>query len=74
MDITEEVIRLQENVKTLQSDVTSIKATLVGQDDKLDVLVADRNRRKGARAMTKALLSLVGSGGFIGWLWEHFHK
>lgn len=66
--------QLEGAVNALQADMTSVKATLRGQDDKLDKLLAYHNQRKGARAITKAVFSVVASGGFIGWLWEHFHK
>ncbi len=41
---------------------------------KLDKLLAYHHQRKGAKAVTKVLVGLVTSGGFIGWLVEHFHK
>jgi hypothetical protein len=68
------VVRLEERVSTLQSDMTAIKATLAGQDDKLDRLLAESQQRKGARGVSKFMLGLVSSGGLVGWLWEHFHK
>jgi hypothetical protein len=68
------VVRLEERVGTLQSDVTAIKATLAGQDDKLDRLLAESQQRKGARSVSKFMLGLVSSGGLLGWVWEHFHK
>lgn len=66
--------QLEGSVKALQEDMTSIRATLRGQDDKLDKLLAYHNQRKGAQKVSKAIFSLVASGGFMGWLWEHFHK
>lgn len=66
--------QLEGSVKALQTDMDGVKATLKGQDDKLDKLLALHYQRKGAQRMTKALLGLASSGGLIGWLWEHFHK
>lgn len=66
--------QLEGSVTALQTDMTAVKKTLAGQDDKLDQLLAYHNRRKGARALAKATFGFVASGGFIGWLWEHFHK
>jgi len=66
--------QLEGSVKALQTDMDGVKKTLAGQDDKLDKLLALHHQRKGARAVTKVLLGLVTSGGFVGWLVEHFHK
>lgn len=66
--------QLEGSVSALQTDMTEVKATLAGQDDKLDQLLAYHNRRKGARALSRTAFSLVASGGFLGWVWEHFHK
>lgn len=69
--------QLEGAVNALQSDMTAVKATLKGQDDKLDKLLAYHNQRKGAHAVSKAAFSIVGSGGFLaalGWAWEHFRK
>ena len=66
--------RLRGDVDGLKSDMADVKRTLAGQDEKLDQLLADAQRRKGARGVTKAALGLVTSGGFLGWIWEHFHK
>lgn len=69
-----EVARLQEKVSTLQTDVSDIRADQKAQNTKLDLLVADRYKRKGAQAVTKILLGVATSGGLLGWAWEHFHK
>lgn len=61
---------LEANVKTLQADMSEVKVDQKEQNRKLDLLVADMNKRKGA----KALLVTIASTGFLGWLWEYFHK
>lgn len=66
--------QLEGSVRALQASMTEVKATLAGQDDKLDQLLAHHNRRKGARALFQAVFSLAASGGFLGWAWEHFRK
>lgn len=65
---------MEANIKTLQKDVVEIKQGMKSQDDKLDLLVADLNKRKGANTRTKALLGLFASSGFLGLLWEVFRK
>lgn len=72
---TERVVgELTGTVKAMQTDMTAMKATLAGQDDKLDKLLALHYQRKGAQRIYKALLGVASSGGLLGWLWEHFHK
>jgi hypothetical protein len=66
--------QLEGSVKALQADMDGVKKTLAGQDDKLDKLLAYHHQRKGAKAVTKAAVAVVTSGGFIGWLVEHFTK
>lgn len=66
--------QLQGDVNGLKERVVEVQNTLKGQDDKLDKLLAYHNQRKGARAIGKAVFSLVASGGFIGWIYEHFTK
>lgn len=66
--------QLEGSVKALQTDMTAVKETLAGQDDKLDKLLAYHYQRKGAKSVTKVLFGLVTSGGFLGWIWEHFHR
>lgn len=66
--------QLEGSVKALQEDMTRVRATLKGQDDKLDKLLAHHNQRKGAGRVTKALLGVATSGSLLGWLWEHFHR
>lgn len=73
-NIERAVGKLEGTVAGIQTGMTAMKATLAGQDEKLDRLLAYHNRQKGARAITKAAFSVVASGGFLGWLWEHFHK
>lgn len=74
--VTVEGIRVQaDNTATA---VSKIELGMTSQDAKLDILVADMNRRAGAdatkRGIRNAALSLITGTGFIGWLWEHFHK
>lgn len=68
------VARLEVRVESLKSDMVDVKRTLAGQDDKLDRLLMADQQRKGARAVTKVLVTLLTSGGLIGWAWEHFSK
>lgn len=68
---TERVVgRLEADVETLKDDVAEIKADQKEQTKMLRQLVAHHERRKGARAVIVTLAS----SGFLGWLWEHFHK
>jgi hypothetical protein len=73
-NIERSVGQLEGTVGGLQKDMGEVKATLAGQDVKLDQLLAYHNRQKGARGITKAAFSVVASGGFLGWIWEHFTK
>lgn len=66
--------QLEGAVKALQDDMTSVRATLRGQDEKLDKLLALHYQRKGATRITKALVGIASSGGLLGWIWEHYHK
>lgn len=68
------VARLEVQVEKLQADVADIKADQKSQNGKLDLLVADLNRRTGATTVSKAVVGLIMSSGFLGWLWEHFHR
>lgn len=71
------VARLEVRMDALRTDMTDVKRTLAGQDDKLDKLLAESLKRQGARAATKVLMGVMSSSGFIaglGWAWEHFHK
>lgn len=68
MDV--KVARLQEKVNTLQDGVTDIRTDQKTQNAKLDRLLEFHNQRKGAQALLKA----IAASGFLGWLWEHFHK
>lgn len=76
--ITATVARLDERTFNLGQSMAKVEEGMKGQDAKLDMLVADLNNRKGAdetkRTMRTAVFSLVTGTGFIGWLWEHFHK
>ncbi len=65
---------MKATVKALTDDVADIKADQKAQNAKLDRLLEFHHQRKGAKAVTKVLVGLVTSGGFIGWLVEHFHK
>ncbi len=72
---TERVVgELTGTVKALQTDMVEVKATLKGQDDKLDKLIALHHQRKGALRFGKIIVGFVTSSGFAGWLWEHFHR
>lgn len=73
-NIERTVGQLEAGQKSTNDRLDRMETTLAGQDDKLDKLLAYHNQRKGARAITKAAISLVASGGFLGWMWEHFHK
>lgn len=68
------VARLEVHVEGLKTDMTAVRATLAGQDDKLDRLLSEYQQRKGARGVSKILLGVASSGGLVGWLWEHFSK
>lgn len=75
MDTTEvKVARLEEQLKAVHDEVSDIRADQKTQNSKLDVLVAAHHRSKGAKSVTKVIVGLVTSGGFLGWLWEHLHK
>lgn len=74
--VTVEGIRVQgDNTATA---VSKIELGMKDQDAKLDMLVADLNKRAGAdqtrRTFRGAIFTLVTGTGFIGWVWEHFHK
>lgn len=73
-DLNIKVARLEVTVDAMKADVADIKADQKAQNVKLDMLVAAENQRKGAKAVTRILLGIVTSGGFLGWIWEHFHK
>ena len=66
--------KMDATVEALKADVADIKTDQKAQNVKLDKLLEYHHQRKGARALTKVLVGLVTSGGFIGWLVEHFHK
>lgn len=70
------VLRVQGN-NTAQA-VSKIELGMKDQDGKLDLLVADMNKRAGAEATKKtlrgAIFTLLTSTSIIGWAWEHFHK
>lgn len=70
------VLRVQGN-NTAQA-VSKIELGMKDQDAKLDLLVADMNKRAGAEATKKtlrgAVFTVVTGTGFLGWIWEHFHK
>lgn len=74
--VTVEGIRVQAG--NTATAVSKIELGMTSQDAKLDILVADMNRRAGAeqtkRTFRNAAFTLVTGTGFIGWLWEHFHK
>lgn len=68
------VAQLETRLDNLRGDVAEIKTDTKEQNAKLDMLVAAENQRKGAKALGRVVLGMVGSGGFLGWVWEHFHK
>lgn len=74
MGIEQTVGRLEAGQQATTDRLDRMELTLAGQDEKLDKLLAYHNQRKGAHAVSKVALSIVGSGGFMGWIWEHFHK
>lgn len=68
---TERVVgRLEADVETLKEDVAELKVEQKEQTKMLRQLTAHHNRRKGVQATVMTLAS----SGFLGWLWEHFHK
>lgn len=74
--VTVEGIRVQGN--NTATAVSKIELGMANQDGKLDQLVADLNKRAGVeqtkRTVRGAAFTLITSTGFLGWLWEHFHK
>lgn len=72
--LEERVTRLETQSTNIQRDVAEIKSDTKEQNGKLDMLVAAENQRKGAKALGRIFLTTLGSGGFLGWLYEHFHK
>lgn len=66
--------KMEATVKSLTDDVADIRTDQKTQNAKLDILIANMHRQQGTRAVSKVLFGLVTSGGFLGWLWEHFHK
>ena len=72
------VARLDERTQTLTRDVGEIKKGMVTQSSQLDLLVADLHTRKGAakqrNLLGRAAFTVATGTGFLGWIWEHFHK
>ena len=66
--------KMDATVEALKADVAEIKVDQKEQSKMLRQLLAHHEQRKGARAVTKVLLGLATSGGFLGWMWEHFSK
>lgn len=74
--VTVEGIRVQsDNTATA---VSKIELGMKDQDGKLDMLVADLNKRTGAAGATSkigsAVIWLVTVGGGVGAAWAYFHK
>jgi hypothetical protein len=65
---------MKATVAALTADVTDIKTDQKAQNVKLDKLLELHHQRKGAVRLGKAVIALVTSSGFAGWLWEHLHK
>lgn len=65
------VARLEEQLKSVQSDVTDIRVDQKSQNHKLDKLLEVHHQRKGAQALVKAL-SAVGGGSGVAALIAHF--
>lgn len=66
--------RLEEQFKTTAVRVIELQVSQERQTGMLVQLVAAENQRKGARAVGRIILGIITSGGFLGWIWEHFHK
>lgn len=67
-----QVARLQERVGVLHVAVADIQTDQKAQNAKLDRLLGDHQQRKGATKAIRAVVTVLGSGGFLGWIWEHF--
>lgn len=65
---------LESTVLSLQADVTEIKSDQKEQSQMLRRLLAHHDRQKGAVKFGKLIVGFIASSGFIGWVWEHFHK
>lgn len=66
--------QLQGSVRGLRTDLDEVKETLKGQDEKLDKLLAQDNQTRGERRLAKWIVGGLMSSGFIGWVWEAFHR
>ena len=65
---------MRSTVKALTDDVADIKADQKSQNAKLDTLLRLHHERKGAVRFGKGVVAVLTSSGFVGWLWEHFHR
>lgn len=72
------VARLDERVKALDGKVDGLTSSQQSQSLQLTMLVSDMHKRQGAdatkRAFRATIFTALTSTGFLGWLWEHFHK
>ena len=72
------VARLDERMKGTDEKVNTLVTSQLGQSAQLALLVADMHKRHGAEATKKSMRSTIftvlTSTGFLGWIWEHFHK
>lgn len=73
--VTVEGIRVQSNNTAVA--VSKIELGMASQDAKLDILVADLNKRNGAEQQTvklgRVFLALFAIGGPLGAVWAYFH-
>lgn len=68
-----QVARLQEQMKAVHADVADIRVDQKTQNGKLDLLLANHNRRQGAATLVKVLLAVGSSSGLMALLARVFH-
>lgn len=72
------VARLDERTFNLGQSMAKIETETTSQSAKLDILIADLHTRKGAakqrHTLGRAAFTVATGTGFLGWIWEHFHK
>lgn len=74
MDIVttaERLVRLEESVKYLREDVTELKESQKKINDKLDELVAIKQKGSGVMWLLSGLLGEAGVVGIILFIFEH---